>query len=695
MRFPASSLKILRAPLLVLLTGALVLAAGVWGVSQDIAKERRLALIQGETQAADIAGLLNDHLHQTIRRLDQALLHLRREYAADPDWFIEKAAGWQRSVYADLAFQISVVGADGKLIFTNLVNVKDPVDLSDREHFRIHRERRSDELFISKPVLGRVSQKWSIQFTRPILDRDEAFAGVMVLSVEVDRLSEIYRAVDLGRQGSVTLTGTDRVVRARSAELPSGKTAVGMTVAAHPLYSPDAPAEGALRLVSTIDGVARLGAYSRLSAYPLVVAVLYSEQELLAALAEQEKEKIAGAATAGALIALGVVTVALLLWREGLSRRRLESALQNLAAQEERWRLALDAVGDGVWDWSVDGDKVYFSPRWKAMLGYDDRELPGELYAWRDRVHPDDLPHTLADVEKLVSGETLFYVNEHRLLGRDGAWRWVLARGVAVARDAEGRALRAVGTHTDVTGRREMEEALRRQTEALSRSNAELEAFAYVASHDLRQPLRTVNSYAALLERELGESLSDDAKEFLGFIRDGAKRMDRLVVDLLEYSRVGRNCAPFAPVAMTAAAQDAVANLNAALQESRGAVTVADDLPVARGDESELLRLFQNLIGNAIKYRRPDRPPEIAVTAEAQDDHWVFSVADNGIGVDPQHFERIFGIFQRLHGPTEGIEGTGVGLALCKKIVERHGGRIWVESTPGEGCVFRFTLPRT
>ncbi|HRJ59648.1 MAG TPA: ATP-binding protein, partial [Azospirillaceae bacterium] len=257
-----------------------------------------------------------------------------------------------------------------------------------------------------------------------------------------------------------------------------------------------------------------------------------------------------------------------------------------------------------------------------------------------------------------------------------------------------GVAVRAVGTHTDVTGRREMEEALRRQTEALSRSNAELEAFAYVASHDLRQPLRTVNSYAALLERELGAAVSDDAKEFIGFIRDGAKRMDRLVVDLLEYSRVGRNCAPFSPVSTATTAQDAVANLNAALLESGGAVVISPDLPTVRGDESELLRLFQNLIGNAIKYRHPDRPPQIVVTAESQDDHLLFSVADNGIGVAPQHFERIFGIFQRLHGPSDGVEGTGVGLALCKKIVEHHGGRIWVESAPAEGCVFRFSLPR-
>ena len=695
MRFSASSLEIMRAPLLVLLTGALVLAASVWGVSQDIAKERRAALTRSQTEAAAIASLLNDHLHQTVRRLDQALLHLRQEYAADPEWFVQKAVGWQLSVYADLAFQISVIGADGKLVFASMAQVKDPVDLSDREHFSIHRDQRVDELFISKPVLGRVSQKWSIQFSRPILDRDESFAGVMVLSVETDKLSEIYRGVDLGREGVVSVMGSDRVIRARSGKLSDGRSAIGMTVADRPHFSPDAPASGFLHFVSTIDDVARLGAYSRLSSYPLLVAVLYSEQEVLERLSNQEREKLVDTATEGALITLGFVAVALLLWREGLSRRRLESAHSRLAAQEERWRLALEAVGDGVWDWNVPESTVYFSPRWKAMLGYDDHELTASFEEWRSRVHPDDWPRTVKDVEKLLSGETPFYANEHRLLARDGAWRWVLARGVAVARDAKGRALRAVGTHTDVTGRREMEETLRRKTEALSRSNAELEAFAYVASHDLRQPLRTVNSYAALLERELGDALNDDAKEFLGFIRDGAKRMDRLVVDLLEYSRVGRNCAPFAPVAMAAAAQDAVANLNAALQESGGDVTLADNLPTVRGDESELLRLFQNLIGNALKYRHPDRPPQIAVSAEQQDDHWLFSIADNGIGVDPQHFERIFGIFQRLHGPTAGIEGTGVGLALCKKIVEHHGGRIWIDSTPGEGCIFHFTLPRT
>jgi light-regulated signal transduction histidine kinase (bacteriophytochrome) len=226
----------------------------------------------------------------------------------------------------------------------------------------------------------------------------------------------------------------------------------------------------------------------------------------------------------------------------------------------------------------------------------------------------------------------------------------------------------------------------------LARSNEELQQFAYVASHDLRQPLRMVNSYLNLIERRLGEHLDGEIKEFMDFATDGAQRMDRMIVDLLEYSRVGRGSAPFAPTPMGAVLSEAVLNLQVAIGETDTAIDIAPDLPTVMGERSELIRLFQNLLGNAVKYRSPDRPPHIQVGWRAEGSQMVIWVRDNGIGIAEADHNRAFRIFQRLI-PGSQCEGSGIGLAVCRKIIDHHGGRIWIESTVGEGSTFLVALP--
>jgi len=225
----------------------------------------------------------------------------------------------------------------------------------------------------------------------------------------------------------------------------------------------------------------------------------------------------------------------------------------------------------------------------------------------------------------------------------------------------------------------------------LERSNEELQQFAYVASHDLQEPLRMVSSYTQLLGRRYGDRLDGDAKEFMEFIVDGAARMKQLIEDLLAYSRVGTRGRELSPTSSGAALEKALTNLRAA-QEASGAEVTHDEMPEVLADGAQLTQVFQNLIGNAMKFRAEDKP-RIHVGAEARDKVWVFTVRDNGIGLDAQYADRIFMMFQRLHNKTE-YPGTGIGLAICKKIVERHGGHIWVESKPGEGATFGFTLPK-
>ena len=1064
-------------PLLVILLGGALIGAGAWLTVGSLNRERAEVVRAKEADAANLARAFEENVRQTVRRLDQALVQMRDEYAAHPDTFPGKAANWQKTLYADLAFQVSGTDADGYLRFSNLTAPQERIDLSDREHVQVHTRSSEDALFISKPVVGRVSGKTSIQFSRRVSKPDGSFDGVMVLSVDPGDITGFYGINDLGVQGSVMLVGMDRVVRARSsAALSRGDSeasgtgnGVGVVLVDRPYLDPGQPPSGIFHLRSEVDNILRIVAYRRLKDYPLLAIVGLGWDEALAPFDERKRKVLVAASIVGGAGMGAILLIAWLIRLQVGHHRRLEATQRLLAGTEERWRLALGAVGDGVWDWNAGTNDVFFSPGWKSMLGFTEDELPNRLDAWESRVHPDDRDTVRADLQRHFAGETPFYVNEHRVRCKDGRYKWILDRGVIVSRDPDGAPLRVVGTHTDITRLKQAEEALvasaarltaildstplgiaivgperrfqivnpkmthivqrgveelvgsstralyadeatfedvgrrlytvmnrgglvceevrmcrgdgtpfwarivgqrvsmddpalgivwvvedvterkameqalkaslefqrvlidtvpipifvkddacryidanaaferwigidrkalhgksvrdimtpdraqtyedadrallasphtqvyeaqargadgvdldvefskavflgpsgapagivgaminiterkraeqalrerqelferifvansavkllidpvegwivdanpaaaafygypletlrtlritnlnilspedvakemeraaqekrthflfphrlasgeirnvevyssriavngrtlllslihditdRRQAEAalrdktaeLERSNAELEAFAYVASHDLRQPLRTINSYLSLLQKDLAGTLDDETNEYMEFARAGAQRMDRLIVDLLEYSRVGRKTRPFAAHAAASIIAGAQENLDAAIEEAGATIAVGPDLPTLWGDDVELTRLFQNLIGNAVKYRAAGRAPVIHIgCADDPDGCRHFTVEDNGIGIAPEHFDRIFGIFQRLHSRNE-YDGTGVGLAICKKIVEHHGGRIWVASEPERGSVFHVVLPR-
>ena len=317
------------------------------------------------------------------------------------------------------------------------------------------------------------------------------------------------------------------------------------------------------------------------------------------------------------------------------------------------------------------------------ILGYEEDELIGRpslgfvLAEDRDAVRENA-------VRMLQAGCSLGY--EFRIVTKQAKIKWVMET-VAPVHYQRKRA--TLGSLIDVTERKQVEERLKQITGEMQRSNTELEQFAYVISHDLQEPLRMVSSYTQLLAKRYSNKLDSDADEFIAYAVDGAKRMQTLLHGLLDYSRVGTRGKPFSLVNCEHIVEQAMANLKIAIEES-GASVSYDVLPTVMGDEGQLVQLFQNLIGNAIKFRR-EEPLQVHIWAGRRNSVVTFSVNDNGIGINPQHSQSIFEIFRRLHTREE-YPGTGMGLAICKKIVERHGGHISVQSQPGQGSTFHFSV---
>jgi PAS domain S-box-containing protein len=376
-----------------------------------------------------------------------------------------------------------------------------------------------------------------------------------------------------------------------------------------------------------------------------------------------------------------------------------KDAERHLAQMEARYRGLLEAAPDAMVVVNTSGEIVLLNVQAEKQFGYRRDALLGQKVT---NIIPEGFAERLiADGTRTAAEAMAQHIGTGiELIGRrrDGS-EFPIEIMLSPLETTEGILITAA--IRDLTVRKaadkhlaqvvDAEKRLAQMVEDLSRSNEELEQFAYVASHDLQEPLRIVAGYTQLLSKRYKGKLDSDADEFIAFAVDGANRMQQLIQDLLVYSRVGKRGLELLDISSDESLHQAVINLRGAIEES-GAEVTHDPLPMVKADEIQLIQLFQNLVGNAIKYRRPGGVPTVHVSAARNGGaKWIFSVRDNGIGIDPQFFERIFGMFQRLHKREE-FAGTGMGLAICKKIVERHGGSISVESQPGQGSTFRFTV---
>lgn len=364
----------------------------------------------------------------------------------------------------------------------------------------------------------------------------------------------------------------------------------------------------------------------------------------------------------------------------------VEQKTRELRESEQRFRALVETSSDWIWEVDEKGRYTYASPKVKDLLGYEPEEVIGKSPF--DLMPPDEAERIVALFRSLTAPQEPFARLENEGLRKDGTRVVLETSGVPVL-DANGDLLGYRGIDRDITERKRAEEARERLVAELGRSNTELEEFAYAASHDLQEPLRMVGSYMGLLERRYKDKLDSDANEFIEFAVDGAKRMQQLIDDLLVYSRAGTRGKTFEPVDVNGVVDEVVKNLEVIITEHNATVT-RDELPTVNADRTQLVQLVQNLVGNGIKFHG-HQPPRVHIWTEHSDRGWMFGVRDNGIGIDRKYQDRIFKVFQRLH-TLEEYPGTGVGLAVCRRIMDRHGGRIWVESEPGKGATFCFTL---
>jgi PAS domain S-box-containing protein len=377
--------------------------------------------------------------------------------------------------------------------------------------------------------------------------------------------------------------------------------------------------------------------------------------------------------------------------RYAVQNRRILEALRE---REDRFRSLVQNSSDIISVLAADGTIKYISNSCERVLGYEQMELVGKNAL--EFIHPQDLPETQETFEQLSAEDDATLSAEFRFLHDNGSWRVLETTGSNHLNHPSIKGI--VANARDVTEQRLAEKKAERYAADLERSNRELEQFGYVISHDLREPLRMVSSFLRLLEQRYGDQLDAKGKEFIDYAVDGAERMQDMIRALLNLSRVETRGEPLAPVDCEVVLKRTLNALQRTIKENEAEIT-HDPLPTVMADQAQLGQIFQNLIANAIKFRKEDEAPRVHIsasptpqpTSRTGEREWVFSVEDNGIGLDPNQANRIFQVFQRLHTEEE-YPGLGLGLALCKRIVERHGGRIWVESEPGAGSTFYFTL---
>ena len=510
------------------------------------------------------------------------------------------------------------------------------------------------------------------------------------------------RAVDVGRRGTVSLRDVELRILARH-PLPAGAV-IGATLPVPPLQALLAAGRDAGGYVTdhTVDGVERKFAVRRISGQPLYVVVGRATGEYL----EPWRHQVARTGALLALFAAITLAFAVVIYQ---AWRRRRSALDALVREEAELRASEARLNDaqriahvGNWELDLAHNVLVWSDEIYRMFEIDPGAFGASYEAFLDTIHPDDRDLVNRAYTESVASRTPYDI-VHRLLMKDGRIKYVNER-CETDYDAAGQPVRSMGTVHDITERkraedeiielnRALEERVVQRTAQLETANQELEAFAYSVSHDLRAPLRAIEGFSHILEEDYGGQLDGEGLRLLGVVRSNVKRMACLIGDILDFSRMGRRELRAVAVDMNRLAHEVAEELQAATSGRVLRFEIAD-LPPAQGDRALLRQVLTNLMDNAVKFTQLRTEAVVEVGGATQAGENVYYVKDNGVGFDMRYADKLFGVFERLHAQ-EQFEGTGIGLAIVKRVVVRHGGRVWAQGAVGEGAAFSFALPRT
>jgi PAS domain S-box-containing protein len=433
---------------------------------------------------------------------------------------------------------------------------------------------------------------------------------------------------------------------------------------------------------------------------PLVVIASRNRSAIFA---NWRKDSLMFAALYGIIVIASIMGLYVFQRRQRQFNRQAAESANALKQSEERFRSFVENANDIIYSLNPDGVFTYVSPNWTEVLGHDTSEVMGRNF--EIFVHPDDLARLRAFLEKAIVTEEKQAGIEYRVLHKNGTWRWHTSNA-AIIRNTDENTVSFLGIARDITDRKQAEEKLVLFAGELERSNKELDDFAYIASHDLKEPLRGIHNYSAFLLEDYANRLDDDGKDKLNTLVYLTKRLERFINNLLEFSRLGRVKLTMSEVAVDETLKDALALINPLIEKEQVSIRLPRPLPTVTCDHYQIVEVFQNLISNAVNYNdKQDKWVEIGYTESniltgkngtdektVAEDNYIFYVRDNGIGIDKKYFASIFTLFKRLHGRDKFGGGTGAGLTIVKKIIERHGGKIWLESIPAEGTTFYFTL---
>ncbi len=577
---------------------------------------------------------------------------------------------------------MGVFDHQGRSIAHSSIYPAPSANVADREYFKTLATAGGRKTVITAPLVSRLTGKTIVFYVTRISGPDGVFRGVVTVGVNPGFFRDSFR-VALIRPGSTfALFRSDATLLVRH---PHAEDVIGKSFSQLKLFKelvPKAPA-GTYEITSTIDNAERLVSYRLLGQYPLLINASFDMNELLA---EWRKNawRLGGGAAASVLLLLVLLAVII----HQLHRRALQA--KALEESEAHYRTLYNNTP--VMLHSIDADMriINVSDYWLSKMGYSREEVLGKRSS--DFMTPESREITINEsLPKFIrDGKVDSFAIQ--MVTKSGELLDILLSAIAQY-DEPGKFKQSLSVLIDITERNRLDTELHKTLEDLGRSNADLEQFAYVASHDLQEPLRMVSTYVQLLARRYKGQLDADADDFIGFAAEGAQRMSRMIAELMEYSRIHSDAHPFVSVDLNNVARVALDNLRVRIDEEKASVEVAP-LPMVFGDHGQMVSLFQNLIGNGLKYSREGVAPHIHITANRLADYWHICVADNGIGIESEYLEKIFRLFQRLH-VRGAYEGTGIGLTVCKRIIERHGGRIWAESVHGEGSQFIFTIPAT